>query len=203
MKYMIAFLLIMLIGCTASRQTDVPIEQPELISTAPLPPLASVSSAGGLNLRVLLHVMEDGTVADAKLLESSEDSGWDSLALQSMKQWRYTAPRRNGAPSNIWVRQLVVVQVQEPIVMTLGELVSSNRQKADSLYSLIENGADFDALVKQITGVSSSEEGGFRGAVDIAMYPRHVRDQLKKLREDQVTRPLRVGLNYVIYKRFK
>jgi TonB family protein len=203
MKYVIAFLLMMLVGCTASRQTDVPFEQPELISTAPLPPLASVSSAGGLNLRVLLHVMEDGTVADAKLLESSEDPGWDSLALQSMKQWRYTPPRRNGTPFNIWVRQLVVVQLQEPIVMTLGELVCSNRQKADSLYSLIENGADFDGLVKQTPGASSNEGGGSRGAVDIAVYPRHVRDQLKKLREDQVTRPLRVGLNYVIYKRFK
>lgn len=203
MKYLITFLFMVLIGCSATQHISVPIEQPELISTAPLPPLASVSYAGGLNLRVMLHVMEDGTIADARLLESSGDSEWDSLALQSMKKWRYTPALRDGVPVDLWVRQLIVVQVQEPIILKLGELVSSNEHKADSLYTLLQNGADFDTLVKQTPGIPSHGQSGFRGAVDIATYPRHVRDQLKKLRLDEFTRPIRVGLNYVIYRRYK
>jgi TonB family protein len=193
MKYTIAVLLVVLLvfaGCAVTQQIEVPAEQVELISATPLPPLKSISYAGGVKLSLLLHVVQDGTIESAKMLGSSGDDQWDSLALRSIKQWRFSAPRRDSVPTDVWVRQPVIVQVQEPIVMTVGELISADLHEADSLYALLEKGHALDTLFKHTPG-----------AVDIFIYPQRVRDQLKKLREGEITRPLRVGDKYVIYKR--
>ena len=205
MKSIVALLFVTLIGCTASREVETPTDQPALLRMAPLPPLPSVSSLGGVQLSVLFHIMQDGSVQEVRTLGSSGDSQWDSLACQAMKKWRFAAPGRNHVRSDLWVRQMIVVQVQtqEPIVMTLGELACSSQREADSLYTLIRNGAGFDSLVKQALGISTSEQSGMYEPVDIAMYPRRIREELQNLRTDEITRPIRVGNRYVIYKRFK
>ena len=87
--------------------------------------------------------------------------------------------------------------------MTLGELTCPNRGVADSLYALIRNGVAFDTLLKDALGVTSNEKNELCEAVDIALYPRHIRNVLETLRPDDTTQPIRVGNRYVIYKRFK
>jgi TonB family protein len=136
--------------------------------------------------------LKDGTVENVRILGPSGDGGWDSLAVQAIKQWRYAIPRREGVPIDIWFRQLVVVQIQEPVEMTLGELASSSQREADSLYASLEKGAVLDTLFKRRLVT-----------VNIMRYPQHVRETLKRLREDDYTRPLRLGERYIIYKRFK
>jgi TonB family protein len=157
MNRAILFLGILLVGCAASRQPEVSAEGPEVISMAPLPPLASISTVRGLTMNVLFRVQRDGTVKDVRILGSSGDLEWDSLAAQSMKQWRFTPITHDSLTGDHWFRQKVIVHIQEPMVMNLGELVCPSRVEADSLHMLLEEGADFDTLARQIRGIPSSE----------------------------------------------
>jgi len=183
--------LLLLTGCGGTHEVAEPTERVELISMTSLPPVAPGSYKTGMRLHVLIHILQDGTVESVKMLGSGIQSEWDSLALQSMKQWRYAPFRRNGVPVDIWFRQLVVVQIQEPTILTIGELVSSSRHEADSLYALLEKGNDLDSLFHRAIGT-----------FDIVKYPQNVRDVLRTLDPGEYTSPLRRGEEYVIFKRF-
>ncbi len=117
-----------------------------------------------------MHIREDGTVENVKMLGSSGDGEWDSLATLSMKQWRYSPYRRAGVPVDLWFRQVVVVQIQEPVVMTIGEIVSSSLHGADSLHALLEAGTDMDSVFRRALGT-----------FDIVRYPQNVREALRRL----------------------
>jgi TonB family protein len=203
MRRSILLLFVLFAGCIASKHVDLSTEPPELVSLAPLPARPSYALERGLKLEVLMHIMSDGTVEYAELHGSSGDVGWDSLAVQAIKKWRFIAAKRNGVPIDLWIRQQITVQFEEPLRMVLAELACTSQRQADSIYSLIQAGADFDTLARQLSESSSGGRGGVIGTVDITMYPPHVRDELKRLDGGATTRPLRVGGNYMIYKRLK
>lgn len=203
MKRLSLCILVLFSGCASTQLPDISTDQPELISTAPLPAITSAAPVLGLKLSVLLHVAENGTVTEVKLLSSGGTPEWDSLAVHSIMKWRFTEPRRDGVPVSLWIRKIVIVQIQERMVRNIGELVAATRREADSLYSLIENGAAFESLAGQVREGPSGKPGGYLGSVDLAVFPQHVREALQKLREDEVTHPLRIGDKYVIYKRLK
>lgn len=188
----VAFIVLLLAGCSTTQQVAEPSERLEIISMTPLPPITSLLQMTGMKLNALMHVLKDGSVENIRMLGSSGDAEWDSLALQSMKQWRYAPPHREGVLTDLWFRQLVVVQIQEPVVMTIGELVCSSSREADSLYALLGRGTDLDHLFRQKMTT-----------LDIHTYPQKVRNVLKDLRKDEHTAPLRVGNNYIIYRRFR
>jgi TonB family protein len=202
MKPAVIVFCLLLAGCTASRQYTAPPDNYEVVSMSMLPPLPPGSFYGGVTLDVLFHISNDGTVLDARMLKSSGDVGWDSSAIQSMKKWRFAVTGKDTAPGAQWIRHKVVVQIQEPMVMTLGELMSASLEEADSLYSLIQKGEDFDSLARRSQGETAVSYCRCPGAVEIARYPLHIREELKKLRVNGVTRPLRLGPKYVIFKRF-
>lgn len=202
MKYLVAFFLVGLIGCSTPYEVTHDIEPPELISYAPLPMVQSLPANRVLKLKVLICVKEDGTVEHARLVSSSGDASWDSLAERSIKQWRYAPPMRNGTPTDVWVHQTIVVQFDDPILMSLSSLSAYNQSQADSLYALLKRGTDFEALVQQFAA-GSHERGGSLGMVDIRTYAPRVREALRDLREGEYTNPIRVGDKYVIYKRVK
>ncbi|MCI0707177.1 MAG: energy transducer TonB [Ignavibacteriae bacterium] len=194
MKYITVILLmlfLLLTGCSMQSQMGVPPEQPELISMVSLPTLTSTTYAEGLKFDVLMHVLRDGSVEYVRMIGSSGDPEWDAQALESIKQWRFAAPRRDGEPIDVWFRQLIIVQVQEPVFMNIGQLVSSSLQEADSLYALIQEGNDLDELFKKTST-----------PVNILQFPKRVREEIRKLYEGKTSRPIRVGETYVIYKRF-
>ena len=203
MKRMISILLVLFAGCSTIPQADLATDQPELISSVPLPSYPASVPTQGLRMNTLMHIMKDGTVGNVRILGSSGDAEWDSMAAQSMKQWRYSTPRQSGTPVDLWMRQLVIVQIQQPIMRILGALVSSSKREADSLYALLEGGTKFETLAKHEGVESSAVNGKYLGSVDISSYPRPVREELRKLREDEVSRPVRIGEKYIIYKRFK
>ena len=184
--------LLVLVGCGGSQELPVQTERLELVSMTPLPPISLSSYANEMRLVVFMHILEDGTVGDMRMQGSSGDSEWDSLALRIMRQWRYARPRCDSVPANLWIRQPLLIRVQEPIVMTIGEIVSASLREADSLCLLLEKATDLDPIFKQAIGT-----------VDIATYPPEVRGQLKRLSRGENTSPVRVGDKYVIYKRFR
>lgn len=196
------FLMFLLAGCSAIQQTETPYEPPELVKSAPLPPILTVVPRGGMRLNVMILVLKDGTVGNVRLLESSGDPDWDSLALHSIMKWQFTAARREGTPVEVWIRQPLLVQLRDPIIRILAELVCGAQREADSLYSLVKDGTDFDSLCRQAVLVSGERSGSF-GSVDVSLYAPHLRDELLRLREGEVSRPLRVGDRFIIYKRLK
>jgi TonB family protein len=199
----LSVIVLTLIGCATSSQTPSPSEQPEIVNMTSLPPVAPNFPTNGLKLNILFHVKGDGSVTEAKMLGSSGDPAWDRAAVDSMKLWRFTPKPLDGSSTGQWIRNTIILQLQELTVLTLGELAVGNQQGADSLYSLLQNGSDFDALMKQIGQGSSASFGRYIGAVDIARYPKHVRDALRKLGVNDFTRPIRIGSKYTIYKRYQ
>jgi TonB family protein len=202
MKYLAAFFLVGLLGCGTPYEVARDIEPPELISYAPLPPLPSVPSNRMMRLKVILCVREDGTVDQARLLTPSGDPSWDTLAERSILLWRYAPPMRNGVPTDVWIHQQIVVQFDDPILMSLSRLSAFSQSQADSLYALLEKGTDFDTLVR-LFGAGSDERSGFFGTVDIRTFSPRVREALRDLHEGEFTHPIRTGNSYVIYKRLK
>jgi TonB family protein len=140
--------MLLLAGCATTKETESPSEQPELISMTALPPVAPNFPTNGLKLNILFHVKGDGSVTDVRMLGSSGDPSWDHFAIDSMKQWRFTANRSDSISNERWIRNTIILQVQEPVVLTLGVLTVGSQQEVDSLYALLHNGTDFDVLSK-------------------------------------------------------
>ncbi len=201
MKRILLFLLILLVGCATVPENEQSLVPPELVSLSPLPPYRAASFRQNLRLEILMYVSKTGTVEDAQLVGTSGDPEWDSLAVKSVREWRFTPPRRNGVPTDLWIHQQVTVQFQEPVLMALAEIVCATQQQGDSLYELLQKGADFAALARQTGGSPSSADGGALGTVDISLYPPHVREALRKLGVGDLTRPIRIGEKYVIFRR--
>jgi hypothetical protein len=198
MKYVAAVVFVSLIGCIASEETLTPDGWPEVISMASLPALPQRE----LRLKVLFLVLDNGAVADVRLRGTSGDPHWDTLASESMRQWRFTPALHDSSPNGRWIQKRIIVEAESPVVMTLGEIVTSSKEQADSLYSLLRTGVDFDSLAGLSSTGSSGKLGKFLGRVDIVVYPKHVRDELRKLSTNEMTRPLRLGADYIIYKRY-
>jgi TonB family protein len=155
-----------------------------------------------MKFNVMILVRKDGTVGSVKSLEPSGDADWDSLAMHAILNWQFTSARLDGKPIDLWVRQPLRIQLRDPIVMLLAEVVSATKHDADSLYGLISRGMDFDSIYRYTTR-PWGERTGTVGSVDITMYAPYVRDELLKMKEGDVSRPLRFGSSYVIYKRLK
>jgi TonB family protein len=205
MKYvsvLAAIAALLFVGCSASRPAEGPPPQLELISVTSLPTLPTMFSAGGLKLNVMFRVVNSGDVAEVKFVTSSGDPEWDQAAVDSMKQWRFTSWVPDGLPAECWVRNTCVVQIQEPCILTLGQLSAPTKEEADSLYALLEGGTDFDLLAKELRPGTTEKYGSYLGTMDISRYPQQVRVELRKLGVNGFTPPIRVGSNYMIYKRY-
>lgn len=194
--------ILLISGCTGIHETGIPTSRQELVKVSPLPPLVSLASARGVKLGVLFRVLHDGTVAEVHILKSGADPDWNSAAVALMKQWRFSRIVDDTATEGHWIHYLFDVRVREPIVMTLGEIMCSRRQVADSLYMVLNTSGAFDVLSMQMVIGSYGDSGRFLGAVDIGTYPERVRNELRTLREHDFTRPIRLGDSYVIYFRF-
>lgn len=195
-------LVFLLAGCSAIPTSEAPVGIPELVSSTALPPLHCVVPGEGIKFTVMIHVMSDGTVGDVKVLQSAAEPGWDSLALVSIKKWRFIAGRKDGVPADVWIRQPLVVQIRNPIVRSLAEIACVNEREADSLYALLALGTDFDSLLRQPAEMQVDRDD-FVGSVDISVYPPFLRNELLRLKEGEVSRPVRHGGRFVIYRRLK
>lgn len=185
-----------LAGCAHTRELEV--APPELIRISSLPSISSFTQNERLTINVLFRVLVDGEVAEVRILGTSGDPAWDAAAKDSMRGWRFH--RIAGCPpEGTWIRNALVVQAEEQRFMSLGELVMTGEREADSLHALLESGVAFESLARMHTATSEP----YTALTDIARFPRKVRDVLRKLRVDEFTRPIRVGGNYVIYKRFR
>ena len=79
---------------------------------------------------------------------------------------------------DIWIRQPILVRPQEPIIRFLAEIVSGTEHEADSLYSLVAHGTEFDSLIRQAVHVAG-ERGG------LPRFGRHF--SVRAAREGRIT----------------
>jgi len=192
---------LLLCGCATFELPDTGYSLPEVIYQSPLPPWPFHTDYVSLNMRFRIHVAVDGTVSNALIETPSGNKAWDSLALTEVHKWRYSPALMNGQPTALWLRQTITLRFDKPTLMMIAELTCPELTMADSLYALLIAGASFDSLARQFSVSDSRDRGGILGEMDIHTLPWHVSKEVAVLRKGEITKPLKLGRQYVIYKR--
>jgi TonB family protein len=192
---------LLLCGCASFEPPEANYTLPELINQVSLPAWPYAPNSLALSFTFRVHVAADGSVRDAIIETHSGSNEWDSLAVAQVRKWLYAPAIVNGRPMSIWIRQTVSVLFEKPLMMRLAELVCPERSLADSLYALLAAGAPFDSLARQFSSSLTREHGGVVGEVDVHTYPYRIRQELTHLRRGEITKPLTLGRQFVIYKK--
>ena len=203
MKLAILFLcLLFLMGCSSMQQMNDG-STPKLLIQFPLPPFPETFTRPVFELETVLFIMEDGTVGKTRMLKGSGDPAWDSLALASMRQWRFTPARMDNKPVGSWFHMQSTLRYANPQLMNLAEILCTTEEEADTVYKAIDQGQNFNELAMRYSVDPSREMSGMLGEVNINLYPENIRKPLSKLSIDGYTKPLNYGDLYAIFKRLK
>ncbi|NND34008.1 MAG: hypothetical protein HKN76_15575, partial [Saprospiraceae bacterium] len=94
-------------------------------------------------------------------------------------------------------------EIEVSQILIRNEKGRSNKPKIDSLYQLLENGADFATLARQHSDdKSTASQGGYLGFFGINKYESVFENTAFRLREDgDYSRPIRSSLGWHIIKR--
>jgi parvulin-like peptidyl-prolyl isomerase len=194
--------LVCLIGCSPIKEiSDGSV--PQLLIQSPLPPFPNTLAHPVFELETVMFIMEDGTVGKTRMLKGSGDAAWDSLALSSMKQWRFTPARMENKPIGSWFHMQSTLRYASPQYMNLAEILCTTEEEADSVYRAIEQGQNFNELAMRCSVDPSREMSGILGEVNINLYPENIRKPLGKLNMNEYTEPIKYGDLYAIFKRLK
>lgn len=188
-------------GCASLQSPEAPDTLPKLMYQTPLPPWPVSVSNRQISIDVKFLVAADGSVHHAELLTPSRFASWDKEAVNQLLKWRFSPAMADGKPIQLWIRQTVYLRFEEPLMMSLAEIVCPNRVVADSVYQMLSSGTAFETLAKDFSTAASRRSGGSLGSVNIRTLPTEIQDELTKLREGEFTRPLVLGNGFVIYKR--
>ncbi len=192
---------LLLCGCATFEQQDPSYSLPEVTYQPSLPPWPFHTNNATLNLTFKVRVATDGSVTNA-LIETPSGSGeWDSLALSQVRKWRYSPATMNGEPAALWLRQSISVHFDKPLLMEIAELSCPERALADSLYEMLVTGASFDSLARLFSVSDSRDRGGVLGEMDLHALPMHISRVVASLHMGEISKPLKLGRHYVIYKR--
>jgi len=201
MKTISFALCLLFVACVTSELSEMPDILPKLIKQESFPPLPTALSRYRNDFDLKLLIGKDGSVLRAELLTTSGDLRWDSLALGRVYLWKFTPAIYKNAPVQIWTSIRASVRPQQPLYMGLAEIACGSSALADSLYTALQNGADFEMLATEFSVVRSHEHDGYLGQVDIHSYPSEVQEVLANLSVDEVAHPVKLDESYVIFKR--
>jgi TonB family protein len=195
------FACLLLWGCGSTESVDMPEVMPRLIEQEPFPPMseALVLSHSELDLRILIS--EDGSVLKAQLINPSTDAAWDSLAGERMKEWKFSPAIHRGKPIAMWINFHAHVKFEIPVYVGLAEIECGTAELADSVFTLLQAGKNFDSLVSSFSISKSKENHGQLGQVDISRYGDRVKRILTALKGNGYTEPIALGEHFVIFKR--
>jgi hypothetical protein len=193
-RFIAILIMAVIAGCATQREPYSVIEK-----TA-LPVYRGDPVETQLDLRVFFHIMNGGYVDDVRIHTKILDSEWERAAADSMKKWRFSTVYPD---SSFWLAVNVKVLIVPADLMNLGELISSDRDTAFYLYHRLRSGVSFHKLVDEArTGVPAGVSARYLRDVNIEEYPPVVRSLLGDLETGKFTRPVRVGMEYIIYMRF-
>ena len=203
MKSLLIFVCIVcLAGCSAVQQSETPtLIQPELLEQSPLPVINSFAYKQNMRLNIRLLINEDGHVQKARFIDGSGNAEWDSLALISITKWRFSPARLNNRPISLWVNQIALVRIEDPVYISLSAIICETYECATSVYDSLLKGHDFGELARQFSSAPSKAINGYLGRVDINCYSAAIRGEINRLKDDGFTSPLKFGDKYIILKR--
>ena len=200
MKFIVLAVLF-LYGCAAFELPEATYSLPEVTYQSPLPQWPFHTETVSFNLTFKIHIAADGTVNDAIIESPTGSKEWDSLALEQVRKWRYSPALMNGRPTALWLRQTIRVNFDKPVLMAIADLTCPDRETADSLYALLKKGAPFDSLARLYSISDSRSRGGVVGEMDIHTLPVHISREIAVLHPGEISKPLKLGRTFVIYKR--
>jgi parvulin-like peptidyl-prolyl isomerase len=190
------------IGCSSMKQTSDG-STPQVLIQSQLPQIPASMQKPIFELDVVMFVMEDGTVGKTRMLKGSGDAEWDSLALSSIKQWRFTPARMDNKPVGSWFHMQSSLRYADPQYMKLAEILCTSAEEADSVYKVIGQGQNFNELAMHYSVDPSREMGGLLGEININVFPENIRRPLSKLSMNEHTKPIKYGDLYAIFKRLE
>ncbi|HEY6952720.1 MAG TPA: energy transducer TonB [Bacteroidota bacterium] len=187
-------------GCSLLPEAQQPDELPRLVTRTPLPVVPPEWSRGQPRLEALFHVSRTGEVMQVRFLTSTGYDAWESDALNEMKQWRFS-PARFGADSvAVWIRVPMSLRFLEPRTLLLAQFVCSDQNSADSAYQMLLAGLDADVIVRELSAGQATVRVN-EGETDIRLFSETVQKELGRLKENQFTRPMKLGNSFVVFKR--
>lgn len=198
MRSLLFIALLIIVGCSSSRNFDQSAPYPVKMA---LFPVVEDAPKDDLTLTVLFYLDKEGGVMDAALASEGLTPEWNAAAIDSMKKWVFSKPPQNLAENGVWVRRSVKVFFDEPVVMNLVSIAIPDVAVADSVYATLNYRSKLDELFRD----SSRHVFPYTMTVEydqnLGVYPDHIRNELKKLRLYTYTKPLKLDNYYVIYQR--
>lgn len=203
MKHLVFILCLgCFIGCSSTQQTT-DNSFPKLLTRTPLPLIPSTVLQPYFEMDMVLFILEDGSVGNVKMRRASGDAAWDSLAVASIMQWRFTAARFENRSVSTWFRLKLTVKYANPIYLPLAEILCNREEDADSVYAALQRGEDFGELAMKYSVAPSRVMKGFLGEVDINLYAESIYKAIQQLGAEEYTKPLKFGEQFVIFKRLQ
>lgn len=200
MKPLLVLIMVLMAGCAGSQPADTYVA-PRLIEQEPFPALPPNLAAYRQDFHMNLQIGTDGSVLRVALDHWSGDPDWDSTAVANIRRWRFTPAMYQGKPVKLWIDLRASVRSEEPVLIGLNEIVCPTRELADSVYSMLRAGSEFENLAALYSVAPSRQQHGRLGVVDLHRYSGEVRDALRDLHTNEYTGPLAVGSYFCIYKR--
>ncbi len=199
--YLFFLAIVLWCGCASIQPQELPDKLPHLIEQEPFPPMSYALFKTHHEFDLKLQIEDNGNVLKAEILNPTGDAEWDSMAVQRIGKWRFSPAIHAGNPIRMWVTIRAYVKAEEPLTMGLADFVCMDPRLADSVYSLLLSGEDFGRLVSLFSISKSKANNGDLGQVDIHRYTKGVQKTLLQLKENEITEPLAMGQQYVIFKR--
>lgn len=203
MKKLIVCCFVFMLGCSSYQLDEKLTSLPILLEHSELPQIPKRIYDLEFRLIIKMLVDENGRVAKAQLIDGSGLPEWDSLAITSIKMWKYEPARFEDRPISLWLIQKVRVQFENPYYLLLSQIMCDSYDKAVFVITKLNEGGDFGELASKYSCDSSKIQNGFIGKKDVLLYPPQINGTLKRLAVDQYTQPMEFGKRYVIFKRMK
>jgi parvulin-like peptidyl-prolyl isomerase len=202
-KFIFICLFFLASGCTVFQPEESTLIQPTLLKQSELPSLRESTTNNYFEFYCEMMIDTNGNVLRARILNGTNDPVWDSLAVLSLLDWKYTPAIYGGHPINLLVRRKVKVVYAEPRYISLAEIQCDSREDADTVYSALLNGIDFTSLVLNYSTSSSKARNGLIGDVNVKYFSDDISLAISQLNEGEFTKPLSYGNHFIIYKRLK
>ena len=197
----IVILLLCLCGCATTQVPDSSGTLPVLIYQVPLPSYYRTTFSDEFKIDLKFHIAIDSSVQEVIFLSSNTDPRWEACAIEEIRKWRFLPAMQNGRPVPVWIRQSIIIRPEKLLKMPLSEIACADRRGADSIYTMLLMGENFDSLARTGSIAASRDQKGKLGDIDIRTYPFPIQKELAKLNVGEITIPLQLGQSFIIFKR--
>lgn len=195
------FCIQFLIGCTSVQLDERITSMPLLLEQTELPTIPESIFKSSFRIEFKMLIDENGKVKQAHLISGSGNSAWDSLAIKSIRNWKYDPGRFENKPVKMWVYQRALINIENPYYLSLAQIVCDSLSQANSIIAQLKLGKDFYQLAKIYKKDSLQLADLIMNKKNIYLYPKNISSALRKLELGEYTDPIEYGKKYVIFKR--